>query len=165
MRTRRLREFELRTLPLRSEHRSDNNAQRDDNSSNTHDRTISLNPLPINASDERLFSDSIDDLRGGRRDHVPDLISDTRKRGAKGHGRQFIEVDGNNAPGTLDEELHEEAGGAETAFGGREDPRGDHEAGHQGGDADCATAADPLGEVADDSTSDTGTGFHQDAGA
>lgn len=74
-------------------------------------------------------------------------------------------MDGDHTPSTLHEELHEEARGRQGAFGGGEDPGRNEDARHDGGDEHGAAAADPLGEVADDSAADACTGLHEDAGA
>ena len=72
-------------------------------------------------------------------------------------------MDWDNTPGTLDEELHEEAGRGEAAFRLGQDPCWNHATTHEGSDDDSASSANPLREVSDDGTADTGAGFHQDA--
>lgn len=69
-----------------------------------------------------------------------------------------------NAPGTLDEELHEEACCREGTFAVGEDPRRDESHAYEGSDDDCSAAAKPLGDVADYCAADAGTGFHDDGG-
>lgn len=74
-------------------------------------------------------------------------------------------MDRNHTPCTLDEELHEEAGGREVTFAVRHDPGGDEHAGDEGGDDDCAATAHKLGEVTNDGAADAGADFHHDRGA
>lgn len=74
-------------------------------------------------------------------------------------------MDRNHAPCTLNEELDEETRYAEGTLAFRQDPRGDQKAGYEGGDDDGATAAEELGEIADDGATDAGAGFHEDGGA
>lgn len=74
-------------------------------------------------------------------------------------------MDRDDTPCTLDEELHEEAGGREVAFAVRHNPGGDEHAGDEGGDNDGAATADELGEVTDDGAADAGADLHHDGGA
>lgn len=43
------------------------------------------------------FGDGVDNLRGGRGDHVTNLVGQAREAGAEGRGRELVEVDRNDA--------------------------------------------------------------------
>ena len=92
-----------------------------------------------------------------RREQVAELVGEAGEDGADGGGGKLIEVRGDDAPGALDHELHQEAAEAEEqegvgsgACGGDcgWGPEGDHGDGEEGGDGDGAAAAEALGEGA-----------------
>ena len=104
------------------------------------------------AYDVDLLRHGIDDLRGRGRYHIANLVRDTGERGAEGRRRKLVQVDGDHAPGALDEELHEEAGGGQRALGSGKDPRGDDATAEECRGDDGASSPEVLAEVADDST-------------
>lgn len=95
----------------------DDDSDGDDGRCDTHDWSIARNHLlPVGTSDQAALSDRVDDLSRRRRDHVSNLICQTRETRSEGSGRQLVQVDGNNTPGALNEELHEETGGRKAHF-------------------------------------------------
>lgn len=150
---------------LRTEHSSENNTEGDDGSSNAHDGAVGLDLVAVLDGDEGVLSDGVDNLSRGGRNHVSDLVGDTREGGSEGRRRQLVEVDGNDTPGTLNKELHEEARGAEAALTLGEDPGGNEDTSHEGGDDDGASAADELTGVSDDGATDAGANLHDNGSA
>lgn len=73
-------------------------------------------------------------------------------------------MDGNNTPGTLDEELDEETRSAQSSLGCGENPGWDHEGGHESRDDDGTATTNKLAEVPNDSTANTGTSLHENRG-
>lgn len=155
----------MATLLLRTEGSGEDNAQGDDGSRNTHDGSVGGRALAAVSSDVYSLGSGVDDLSGRRGDHVTELVGKTDERRTEGGRRQLVKVDGNDTPGTLDEELDHEAGSRQTALSGRQNPSWNEASGDEGSANDSATAPEPLRGVTKDSTTNTSTGLHQDGGA
>lgn len=112
-----------------------------------------------------MLRQRIDNLRAGATDHIPQLVRESRETTAECGWRQLVEMDWNNPPCALDEELHHESRGGEGAFGGGQNPGGDQGHGDEGCEDNGAAAADELGEVPEDGAADAGTDLHDDGGA
>ncbi|KAF4627205.1 hypothetical protein G7Y89_g10952 [Cudoniella acicularis] len=80
-----------------------------------------------------------------------------RAQGERVYGRR---MDGDYAPCTLHKELDEETGGGEGMFAAGEDPAGDYEAGHQGGEYHVVATADGFRGVTDGGASHADADFH-----
>ncbi len=90
---------------------------------------------------EGLLEDAV-----ARGEQVAELVGETGQDGADRSGAELVEVGGDDAPGTLDHELHEEAADGEHDDGVRPGPEGDHGDGEQRGDDDGAAAAEFFGD-------------------
>jgi hypothetical protein len=162
---RRADSLELAATLLRSKRSSNSNTHSNDSSRDTHSRPISRRELALIGPDLVAFGNSIDDLRTRGRNHVSELVSQTRERTPESRGRQLVKMDRDDAPSTLDKELDEEAGGREAALALGEDPGGDHAGGEESSENYGTATADELREIADDGATNTGAGLHEDGGA
>src|SRR5438105_7035 len=84
-------------------------------------------------------------VRDLARDRDTALIGEAREEAADAIRRELVDVRRNDAPGTLDEELHREGAEHEQRRGGRECPQRDREHGSDERQADRAAAAQPVG--------------------
>ena len=157
--------LKVATLLLRTEGSGESNTQGDDRSRNTHDRSVRGRLLATVGSDLHGLGSSVDDLSGRRGDHVTELVGQADERRTEGGRRQLVKVDGNDTPGTLDEELDHEAGSRQATLSGGQDPSGDEAGGNEGSADDSATATEPLRGVTEDGTANTSTSLHQDGSA
>lgn len=162
--TRRQCLLKLSTPLLGPKCRGDHNTHHNNCSSNAHSRAIGLDQLSGMADDVDLLRHSINNLCGRGRHHVADLVRDSRKRGAECGRRKLVQVDWDDPPSSLDEELHEEAGGGQRALGIGKDPCGDQTAADERGNNDGPPAAKVLAEVANDGTAHTSASLHDDTG-
>jgi hypothetical protein len=157
--------LEVATLLLGTERSGDDNAQDNDGGRNAHDGSVSGRLGALGSSDHGGLGDGVNDLGGRRGNHVSKLVGDTDEGGAESGGRQFAEMDGNDTPGSLDEELDHEARGGEAALGGGKNPGGDEAA----GDESCAdngpATTEPLRSVSKDRAANTGASLHEDRSA
>ena len=71
-------------------------------------------------------------------------------------------MDGNHAPRSLHEELHEEARGRETSFAAGEDPGRDECGAHECGADHGPTTSHELREVSNNAATGTCASFHED---
>ena len=62
---------------------------------------------------------------------------------------------------SLNKELEHEPRRCKTSERVREDPSWDQTGANECGDAHCTSAADPLGEITDDGTTNAGASLHQ----
>ena len=163
--TDRASSLEVTTLLLRTKRSGNSNTHGNDSGSNTHDGAVGGRALAAVGGDHHCLGSSVNNLGRGRGNHVSKLIGKTNKGGTESRGRQLVKVDGNDTPGTLDEELDHEAGSRETALGGGEDPGGNEESRHESSADNGATTTEPLRDVTEDSTTNTGTSLHEDGSA
>lgn len=120
------------------------------------DNTI-LVPLDLALGWEReAFAHGGFDGRGGRGDEVAELIGSADDEGAEGAGRQFHEMDGDDAPGALHAELLEE-GGRDDGLATGEGVWVQKRATEDGDDDDGEPTAKDLRRVADECTASNGT--------
>jgi hypothetical protein len=75
--------------------------------------------------------------------------------------RKFIQVDGDDTPGTLNEELHEEAGCAQRPFALWENPGRNEDGRQQGRNNDSSAPSDKLRQVPDYCATYASTSLHQ----
>jgi len=109
--TERLLGLERPSSLLWSQSSSNSNTDSDNGSRNTHDWTISLDTLALAVAQEVGLGENVDDLSRWRRNHVSELVGETREGGSEGWWRQLVEVDWDDSPGSLYEELHHETAG------------------------------------------------------
>ena len=157
--------LEVTTLLLRTNSSGDCDTDSDDGSSNTHDGSISRRLLALRSVDHSGFSYGVDDLSGGRGNHVSELVGDTDEGRTESRWGQLAQVDGNDSPGTLDEELDHETRCGQTTLGSGENPGRDKAAGDESSADDHAATTEPLRSVSEDSTANTGTSLHENRGA
>ena len=157
--------LEVTTLLLGTESSSDRNAHSDDGSRNTHDRSVCGRRSTAVGCDLDSLRSGIDDLGRGRGDHVTELVCQTNEGRAEGRRRQLVEMDGNDTPSSLDEELDHEARSRKTSLGGGQDPGGDDQSRHDGGADDSPAATEPLRCVTQDGATNTRTSLHENRSA
>ena len=157
--------LEVTTLLLRTNSGGDCDTDSDDRSSNTHDGSISRRLLALRSVDHSGFSDGVDDLCRGRGNHVSELVGDTDEGRTESRWGQLAQVDGNDSPGTLDEELDHETRCGQTTLGSGENPGRDEAAGDESSADDHAATTEPLRSVSENGTTDAGASLHENRGA
>ena len=85
-------------------------SQGNDRRGDTHCRAIAIYSLAID-SDQMRLRNGIHNLCGRRGDHVAQLVSNSGERRSEGWWGELVEVDWNDTPSTLDEELNHETAG------------------------------------------------------
>lgn len=153
---------ELASSLLRAERSGDCDTHGDDGRRNAHDGAVGLHQLARVVPDEVALGERVHDLGRGAADHVAQLVGDTRETAPECGGRQLVQVDWDHAPRALHEELHEEARGGQRALSSGENPGGNQSGGDEGRADDGAAAPEPLAYVAQNCTTDTSTGLHED---
>lgn len=157
--------FKVTASSLGANHDGEKDGRGDDGRGDSHDGTVRLGLVAASDGDEGILRDGIDKLGRGRRDHVAQLVGDSREGRPESSRRQLVEVDGDHAPSALDEELHEEARGAQRRLALGENPGGDQDGGHERRAHHGAAATKKLAEIADDGAAHDGANLHHDGGA
>ena len=125
----------------------------DNGCGDTHYGSKGINPLAL-VGDLVVLRKASHDLGCGGRNGVSDLISDAWERSTELRWRKFVQVNGNDAPSSLDHELEEEGTGGQTGLGFWQDPGRDQNCGTEARDDDGASTTDGLGDVSDDGSTD-----------
>lgn len=156
--------FKVTTLLLRSKSGGDHDTDDNDSRSHTHDRSVSRRWVAFRAFDYDTLGSGVNNLSRRRRDHISELVGNTNERGAESGWRQFAEMDGNNSPSTLDEELNHEARRRETALSGRKNPCRNEAAGYEGSENNSSATSEPLRGVPQDCSANASASLHQNRG-
>lgn len=101
---RRFGQFELSASAFGSQGRRDGDTQGYDGGGDPHGGSVGGSGLPIDGGDRTVFRYGVDDLGRRRRNHVAQLVGDAGEGGSVGGRGEFVEVDRDHPPGTLDKD-------------------------------------------------------------